>query len=393
MKCEVTVIGGGVIGLSCAWKLAQRGIKVLLLERGELAREASWTAGGMIAPGCEAIHASDEDAAMSLLCHQSRDLYADFAAELYDFTGVDVELSLTGAKSTFDDWRTSGILLLGEKDHTLSWSSKNEYFDLSSLPFLSPQTYDLPALWLPDEGQVDNRKLTSALAQAARQSGVQILEDAQVHRIVCDENKISYIESAAGKVTAEKVLLCAGAWSGQIDGLPESCVPPVRPVAGQMLALRPAGGIDRIIYAKPDIYLIPRRDGRLVLGSSVEEIGFHKHTTAEHAERKFREACSIIPALRNSEIVEHWCGFRPAAPDDLPILGKSEIENLYIATGHHRNGILLAPVTADLMVENVINNASIDSAFSPLRFAKTEVKATSFCRNLRLKNPSNVQHT
>lgn len=378
MKSEVAVIGGGVIGLSCAWKLAQKGVKVLLLERGELAKEASWTAGGMIAPGSEAIHASDNDIAMSSLCHQSRNLYADFAANLLDQTGIDVELSLSGAKSTFDDWRTPGILILGEKDNAISWSSKSELFNVSSLPFLAPETHDLPALWLPDEGQVDNRKLTVALAQAARQSGVQIWEDAPVQRIVCDENKVSYIESAAGNVVAEKVLLCAGSWSGQIDGLPKSCVPPVRPVAGQMLALRPAGDIDRIIYAKPDMYLIPRRDGRLVVGSSVEELGFHKHTTAEHAERKFREAGTIVPALRDSEIVEHWCGFRPAAPDELPILGKSEIENLYIATGHHRNGILLAPVTADLMVDNILSGASIDAAFSPLRFAKTAATAMTF---------------
>ena len=374
MKCEVAVIGGGVIGLSCAWRLAQKGVKVLLLERGELAREASWTAGGMIAPGCETIHATDEDAAMSLLCHQSRGLYADFAAELFDLTGIDAELSL--AESTFSDWRTPGILLLGEKDHALSWSSKNEYFDLSSLPFLSPQTYDLPALWLPDEGQVDNRKLTLALAQAARQSGVQIWEDAPVQRIVCDGEKISYIESAAGKVQAEKVLLCTGAWSGQIEGLPQNCLPPVRPIAGQMLALRPAGGIDRVIYAKPDIYLIPRRDGRLVLGSSVEELGFTKHTTAEHAERKWREACAIVPTLKDSKVVEHWCGFRPAAPDELPILGQSELKNLYIATGHHRNGILLAPVTAELMTEHLINNTPIDSAFSPLRFFREQSMAS-----------------
>lgn len=369
MQCEVAVIGGGVIGLSCAWRLAQNGIKVLLLERGELAREASWTAGGMIAPGCETLHhPGDEDLAMSRLCFRSRDLYANFAAELLEFTGIDVELSL--AESTFNDWRTPGILLLGEKDHALSWSSKNEYFDLSSLPFLSPQTYDLPALWLPDEGQVDNRKLTLALAQAARQSGVQIWEDAPVRRIICNGEKISYIESAAGKVQAEKVLLCAGAWSGQIEGMPQNCIPPVRPIAGQMLALRPAGGIDRVIYAKPDIYLIPRRDGRLVLGSSVEELGFTKHTTAEHAERKFREACSIVPALRDSKIVEHWCGFRPATPDELPVMGQSKIKNLYIATGHHRNGILLAPVTAELMAEHIIRNAPIDSAFSPSRFSE-----------------------
>jgi glycine oxidase len=224
-------------------------------------------------------------------------------------------------------------------------------------------------LWLPDEGQVDNRKLTLALAQAARQSGVQIWEDAPVQRIICEGNKISYIESAAGRVRAEKVLLCAGAWSGQIEGLPEDSLPPVRPVAGQMLALRPCGGVDRVIYAKPDIYLIPRRDGRLVLGSSVEELGFTKRTTAEHAERKWREACSIVPALKDSKVVEHWCGFRPAAPDELPILGQSEIENLYMATGHHRNGILLAPATAELISRNILNDAAIDPAFSPLRFA------------------------
>lgn len=368
MQCELAVIGGGVIGLSCAWKLAQQGVNVLLLERGELAREASWTAGGMIAPGSETHHSSNENHSMRRLCFRSRDLYAEFAAELYDLTGIDVELSITGAKNVFTDWRTPGILLLGEKDHELSWSSKNELFDLSSLPYLSAESRDLPALWLEDEGQVDNRKLTLALAQAARQNGVQIWEDAPVKRIVCENNKITRLETAAGNVHAEKVLLCAGAWSGQIEGLPANCIPPVRPVAGQMLALRPAGGVDRIIYAKPDIYLIPRRDGRLVLGSSVEEWGFQKHTTAKHAERKWREACSIVPALKNSEIVEHWCGLRPAAPDELPILGQSEIENLYMATGHHRNGILLAPVTADLISNHIVNKAPIDSAFSPLRF-------------------------
>lgn len=368
MQCEVAVIGGGVIGLSCAWKLAQQGVKVLLLERGELAREASWTAGGMIAPGCETHHSINENQSMSRLCFHSRDLYADFAAELYDLTHIDVELSLAGARSAFSDWRTPGILLLGEKGHALSWSSKNEIFDLSSLPYLSPESHSLPALWLGEEGQVDNRKLSLALAQAARQSGVQIWEDAPVQRIVCQNGRITRLETAAGDVQAEKVLLCAGAWSGQIEGLPASCIPPVRPVAGQMLALRPAGGVDRVIYAKPDIYLIPRRDGRLVLGSSVEELGFEKRTTAEHAERKWHEACAVVPALKNSEIVEHWCGFRPAAPDELPILGQSEIENLYMATGHHRNGILLAPGTADLISNHIVNKAPIDSAFSPLRF-------------------------
>jgi len=374
MQCEVAVIGGGVIGLSCAWRLAQNGIKVLLLERGEIAREASWTAGGMIAPGCELLHhPGDADLALSRFCFHSRDLYADFAAELFDFTGIDVELSLAGAKSTFDDWRVPGILLLGEKDQKLEWSSKTEYFDLSALPYLSPQTHDRPALWLPDEGQVDNRKLALALAQAARQSGVQIWEDAPVRNIVCEDNKITSIESAAGKVSAEKVLLCAGAWSGQIQGIPETCKPPIRPVAGQMLALRPGAGIDRVIYVKPDTYLIPRRDGRLVLGSSVEETGFQKITTTEHAERKWRDAVDVIPALEESEIVEHWCGFRPAAPDGLPIMGQSEIDNLYMATGHHRNGILMTPATAELMTEHLIHNAPIDPAFSPLRFAAVRV--------------------
>jgi len=374
MQCEVAVIGGGVIGLSCAWRLAQNGIKVLLLERGEIAREASWTAGGMIAPGCELLHhPGDADLALSRFCFHSRDLYADFAAELFDFTGIDVELSLAGAKSTFTDWRTPGILLLGEKNQSLEWSSKTEYFDLSTLPYLSPQTHQRPALWLPDEGQVDNRKLTLALAQAARHSGVQIWEDAPVRNIVCEGEEVSYVESAAGKVYAEKVILCAGAWSGQVQGLPEACKPPIRPVAGQMLALRPGADIDRVIYVKPDTYLIPRRDGRLVLGSSVEETGFQKITTTEHAERKWRDAVEVIPALAESEVVEHWCGFRPAAPDALPIMGQSEIKNLYIATGHHRNGILMTPATAELMTEHVLHNTPIDASFSPLRFTAARV--------------------
>ena len=374
MQCEVAVIGGGVIGLSCAWRLAQNGIKVLLLERGEIAREASWTAGGMIAPGCELLHhPGDADLALSRFCFHSRDLYADFAAELFDFTGIDVELSLAGAKSTFTDWRTPGILLLGEKNQSLEWSSKTEYFDLSTLPYLSPQTHQRPALWLPDEGQVDNRKLTLALAQAARHSGVQIWEDAPVRNIVCEGEEVSYVESAAGKVYAEKVILCAGAWSGQVQGLPEACKPPIRPVAGQMLALRPGADIDRVIYVKPDTYLIPRRDGRLVLGSSVEETGFQKITTTEHAERKWRDAVEVIPALAESEVVEHWCGFRPAAPDALPIMGQSEIKNLYIATDHHRNGILMTPATAELMTEHVLHNTPIDASFSPLRFTAARV--------------------
>lgn len=361
---DVAVVGGGALGLACAWQLASRGARVTLFERGQSGRQASHAAAGMLAPACESVvHPwkcdPDSRAAMLKLCFDSRDLYPDFAAQLLDETGIDIELSLRAAAP--GDWREPGMWFvppqgddprLGElvrHGFRAEWKGKG-------------------AVFLPDDGQVESRKLIEALRAAALGKGVKMREECEIRRIEIKNGRAVGVSDDQTTTTAGKVLLCAGAWSGKIAGLPPEMTGSVRPLAGEMVQLRGEQRIRSVIYSD-SCYLVPRRDGRLLIGATVEDIGFNKRVTAGGVAKLLSAACALAPELIDATLEAHWAGLRPATPDGLPILGRTSIENLLVATGHGRNGILLSPATSQLIAELVLENREVDVAFSAARFS------------------------
>jgi glycine oxidase len=348
---DVAVIGGGVIGLACAWRLAQRGARIKLFERGAIGREASHAAAGMLAAQCEAaVHPPSSQREYSgreaffNLCLQSRALYAGFAAELLEVSGCDIELSLKGAPTT--DWRAPGILYVsnGNDDETL------QHFEAQHTRGLSREYSrhgDARAVWLGDEGQVDNRKLVAALKNACEKTGVTLHENSPLN-----------LEDA--QQIGEKVLICGGAWSSQIA--PEFPLS-VRPVAGEVLSARPLQKLDRVLYSR-DVYLVPRRDGRVLIGATMEERGFDKSISNSARQMLLEAADALVSGAKDWIIEEHWAGLRPASADGLPILGKTNLENVFVATGHFRNGILLTPITSQIIADCMTKSAAAPAAFS-----------------------------
>ncbi len=367
---DVAVIGGGAIGLACAWKIASRGARVVLFDRAQSGREASHAAGGMLAPACEnAVHPWNcsplARAAMLKFCIESRDFYPDFASQLLEETGVDVELSLRGAAS---DWREPGILFVPPDSEP---NGEDVRFDARLDHGLEATWREKTAVFFPDDGQVDSRKLIDALRAAAQGKGVEFRENCTVRRLIMENGRVAGVSDDKTEVRADKVLLCAGAWSGKIGELPPEISQAVRPLAGEMVQLRGERRVRHVIYSD-DCYLVPRRDGRLLVGATVEEVGFNKRVTAGGVGKLLMAACALVPELCDAPLESHWAGLRPATPDGLPLLGHTPIENLFVATGHGRNGVLLTPATSQTIAELVLENranSDISDHFSPSRFA------------------------
>ncbi len=375
MNYDIGIIGGGVIGLSCAWRLAQGGARVALFERGEIGREASWAAAGMLAPQCEIAHHPLEEneareysprRAMFDLCLQSRELYSSFADELFDITGIDIELSLRNHAR--GDWRTPGILYVQTKPddgapRVLATQKNTES---------APDFNGFSASWLPQEGQVENRILVKALRLAAQKTGVAILHWGEVDVASLLATRRSKRTAADCDTRCDKVLVCAGARSGQLGITRPKFVLPVSPIAGEMLALRPfpsekKKSLSHIVYSS-NVYLVPRRNGLVIVGATMRKSGFNKSVTVAGITSLLQSACALLPDLQSYTIESQWAGLRPGTPDGLPILGKTPLKNLFVATGHFRNGILLTPQTAHIMARCLLHNEDAPPAFSVERF-------------------------
>jgi glycine oxidase len=366
-SADVVIVGGGVIGLSIARALALRGVSdVMLIERGQPGAEASWAAGGILAPQVESDRADD----FFSLAAAGRDLYPAFAESLKDETGIDVELDLTGTlclgftekdeaelRSRFD-WQSKARL-------SVEWLSGDEA--RRQEPCISPQVRC--ALRLPNDYQVENRRLIEALVKANERLGVRLFTDCHVSELLIENEKVRGVETSNGFVFARVVVLAAGAWTSQINS--SLALPQLEPVRGQMLCYETRPRIARHVIYSSRGYLVPRRDGRLLVGSTTEWVGFDKRVTDEGVRAIKSMAIEIAPALAQLTPVDSWAGFRPRATDDLPVLGPcEEIAGLFYATGHYRNGILLAPITAQLMAAAIVDGATspMPAAFSPDRF-------------------------
>ena len=365
---DVVIVGGGVIGLSIARALALRGVSdVMLIERGQPGAEASWAAGGILAPQVEADRADD----FFRLAAAGRDLYPAFAESLKEETGIDVELDRAGilclgftetdeaALRSRYDWQSIEGL-------RVEWLSGDEARRIE--PCISQQVRC--ALLLPNDCQVENRRLIQALLKANERLGVRVVNDSLVDELLIQNEKIHGVETSDGFVAAPVVVLAAGAWTSLINSS-DLTLPRIEPVRGQMLCYETRPRITSHVIYSSHGYLVPRRDGRLLAGSTSEWVGFDKRVTDEGARAIKSLAIEIAPALVKLTPVDSWAGFRPRAGDDLPVLGPcEEIAGLFYATGHYRNGILLAPITAQLIAAAIVDGAMPLSfeAFSPNRF-------------------------
>ncbi len=353
---DVIIIGGGIIGLSLSVALRKRGARVLVVERGEPGREASHAAGGMLVD-CPL----ETPAALQPLGRASARMYPEFAHELELESGMKADLRDFGA-----------IVFPSEHFHeqpgfsmaALSPAQLSELEPALSAPeCLSP---DPPAFYLK-ERSVDPRALTTAALTTAKIRGVDFSSGDPVTAVNLSDDRVSGITTTKTSFLAAKVVNCAGAWSGGIGPHPF----PTRPVKGQMLclAMHPRTLLKHVIRT-PQVYLIPRSDGRLLVGATVEEAGFDKRTDPATMQRFHRAAIDLVPQLRDAKILEDWAGLRPGTPDNLPILGATATPGYYVATGHFRDGILLAPITAAVM-SAVIDGQGTEfdlAPFSPERF-------------------------
>ena len=357
---DVLIIGGGVIGLSIARELHKSGAKrITLLEKGVCGEEASWAAAGMLGPQAEV----DEAGVFFDLCCESRDLYPAFADEFLDETGVDIELDRAGTlylAFTDDD--------VAEVHKRFKWQLKAglpiEHLSADETrrvePFVSPDVRG--ALLFPNDWQVENRKLIAALKRYAEINGIKIFENTRVERLSVEGQHVVGAETDVGSIIADKTVLATGAWTSFIKLGDVEMPVKIEPVRGQMIAFQAAKRLfQHVIYSRHG-YMVPRLDGRILAGSTSENAGFDKSVT-ESAALSLREmATEISPSINGLEITDSWAGLRPYALDGLPVLGSlGGIEDLFIATAHYRNGILLAPLTAKLVAENLVNGT--DSEF------------------------------
>jgi glycine oxidase len=343
---SLLVLGGGVLGLGCAWAQARQGWQVTVLERDRCGHGASWAAAGMFAPQSEMVP-GEEDLLPLLL--ESRSLWPDFAALLEEESGHPIHFRREGTLTVaagHDEHRMlqDRAAYLEQAGCSLAWLSAAEARQKE--PFLSRQI--TAALYSPDDGQVDNRALVTALIAACQQKGVCLREQTNVARLKPDGCVLENGEF----LVADKVLVSVGSWAEKLVGLPSLGI---RPVKGQMLMLKMKAErpLLRHVVWGDGVYLVPRSDGRLLIGATVEEKGFDTTITAGALRDLLRRAFTILPGIDELPLLETWAGLRPGSMNGLPIVGASSLEGVAVALGHYRNGILLLPWTVQRITDHL----------------------------------------
>ena len=367
---DVIIIGGGIVGCTIAYRLAQSKVQVTLLERGEIGREASRAAAGMLAPQAEMAH--NVPAALQHLFDQSHALYPAFISELENDTGIRIGYRKSGSLMVATDFVETKILT-GLLQRQMEAGKPAEELDVRQVGELEPVLKDTAkaALFFPTDHHVDNRQLLNALATAVANLGTNVQTGTRVLRLRREGAQITAVETNAGMFRAQTVIMAAGAWSG-IFAQEMGLALPVRPVKGQILRLqvRPQP-LNRLIHTA-SCYIVPWPDGRILVGATMENAGFNKEVTVFGIRHLTNALCNLIPSLASAKVTHTWAGLRPDTPDNMPILGTTPIDNLLVATGHFRNGILLAPLTAGIIAEIVTSGKSSFplEEFSISRFQK-----------------------
>jgi len=333
---DAIVVGAGIIGLSLALELNKQGLRVLVVEKGEPGREASWAAGGMLVD-----HSAETLPGLRELATASARMYPEFVRGLEDESGLKIDL------------RSVGTLVLAVVETGQSSATTQACALPRPLAELEPALRihsstdgSTPLHEYLKERCVDPRHLTTAAIAAARHRGVDFSSGDQVLAVDVADGRARGVRTNTTRFSAGMVVNCAGAWAGEIGPHPF----PTRPVKGQMLCVAMAEKeLVRHVLRAPDVYLIPRSDGRMSIGATAEEAGFDKQTVPETIAKLRQAALDLVPKLADARILEAWAGLRPGTPDGLPILGATSTPGYFVATGHFRDGILLAPVTAMVM--------------------------------------------
>ncbi|URM91687.1 glycine oxidase ThiO [Streptomyces sp. MRC013] len=376
---DVLVIGGGIIGLVTAWRAAQRGLRTAVADP-EPGGGAARVAAGMLAAVTELHYGEETLLGLNLA---SAERYPDFVAELRDATGLDVGFRASGTLAVALDADDRAHL---RELHALQlrcglaseWLTGRECRRLE--PMLAPGVRG--GLRVDGDHQVDPRRLAAALVAACERAGV-VFHRARADRLsVVRDRAAGAVLSDGTRPAADRVVLAAGSLSGRLDGVPDAVLPPVRPVKGQVLRLAVpeayAPFLSRTVRAVVrggHVYLVPRENGELVVGATSEEMGWDTTVTAGGVYELLRDAHELVPGVTELPLTETCAGLRPGSPDNAPLLGPSALPGLHLATGHHRNGVLLAPVTGDVMASVLTTGElpEVARAFTPARFAPTGV--------------------
>ena len=339
---EILVVGGGVVGLATAEALLQSGFHVTILERGMVARESSWAGGGILSPLCPWDYPDE----VTRLTGCSAMLFSSWARDLHAATGIDPE------------YQVNGMLILppfdkaGAQHRCATHAMRMDEED--------------GGLLLPDVAQVRNPRLAQALRARVEQLGGNIVEQCEVQFVKADGGRVCHLTTSRGEFSAERYIITAGAWSKQVLG-EYALQLDIKPIRGQMLLFKFAAPPLPHIVLQDGMYLIPRRDGHLLVGSTLEDVGFDKSTTAEARDSLWQRAQVLLPQLRDMPLVQHWSGLRPASPHNIPTISRHpQLENLYINSGHFRYGVTMAPASVEILL-NELNGAAQPFDVAPYR--------------------------
>lgn len=363
---DVIVAGGGIVGLSAACELARRGVSCIVFDRGECGREASFAAGGILSPQAE----TAPDSPLLPLALAARDRHLTLAEELLSLTGISVEHHRYGVLSlAFSDEEAATLRALTEAQKKLGLRA--EMVSRAGVARLEPGAHKgaSAAALFPDDHRVDNRRLMEALKALALRLGVVIREYSALRGMEATKGGLAAVRTDVERIETGALINALGAWAGQLQGDPAP--PPVRPVKGHMMSLLGGPALRHVIYGRHG-YIVPRGDGRLVVGSTMEEAGFDTRVTAEGVGQLIAMASAIAPDTKRATIAETWTGLRPATPDGLPVIGAGGVQGLVVAGGLFRNGILLGPLVGEIAAALALGeDPAINlSRFSPGRFQR-----------------------